>query len=82
MKPYKVIYLPATQLKKSKDWVREGSLDGVTTSTELEALLLEQDKNGYELVSIIPSTGNIAKSATFVNTLMGLIVTLKLKTQK
>lgn len=82
MKPYKVIYLPASQLKKSKDWYKEGSLDGVTTSNELEALLLEQDKDGYELVSIIPSTGNIAKSASFVNTLMGLIVTFKLKPPK
>ena len=82
MKPYQVIYLPATQLKKSKDWVKEGSLDGVTTSTELEALLIEQDKNGYELLSIVPSTGNIAKSASFVNTLTGLIVTFKRKAGK
>lgn len=79
MKSYKVKYLPATQLKKSKDWVKEGSLDGMTTATELEALLIEEDKNGYELVSIVPSTGNIAKSATFVNTMMGLIVTFKRK---
>ncbi|MEM6377658.1 MAG: hypothetical protein AAF705_05575, partial [Bacteroidota bacterium] len=72
----------ATQLKKSKDWVKEGSLDGVTTATELEALLIEQDKQGYELISIVPGTGNIAKSASFVNTLTGLIITFKLKETK
>ena len=81
MLPYKVIYLPATQLKKRKDGEKEGSLEGGTTATELEALLVEQDKNGYELVSIVPGTGNMAKSTTFVNTLMGLIITFKRKEQ-
>jgi hypothetical protein len=79
MHPYKVVYLAAIQLTKAKDWIKEGSMDGVSTATDLEALLVEQEKAGYELVTMVPLTGNIAKSTSFVNTTTGFMVTFRLK---
>ena len=79
MHPYKVVYLESTIINKSIDWNRKGNTDGLSTSMELEALLIEEDKNGFELFSITPIMGNAIKSPYTSYTTIGLMVTFKEK---
>ena len=76
--PYKVIYLETTILQKK--WAVKGHLDGLTTAKELEALLLEQDKNGYEVFSIAPmNTNSVGAGAMPVIVSAGFMITFKKK---
>lgn len=81
MHPYKVIYLDSTFVKKRA--FQRGYLDGLTTSKELEALLIEQDQNGYELVSIVPIVGNTTPiKYVMTDETVGFMVTFKRKPEK
>jgi hypothetical protein len=81
MHPYKVIYLDSTFVNKRKD--QPGYLDGLTTSKELEALLIEQDQNGYELFSIVPIVGNTTPiKYVMTDETVGFMVTFKRKPEK
>lgn len=81
MHPYKVVYLDSTFFPKRK--FRHGYLDGLTTSKELEALLIEQEKEGYDLVSIVPIVGNLSITKhVYTDETTGFMVTLRKKPQK
>ncbi|MEM1321821.1 MAG: hypothetical protein AAGG75_16295 [Bacteroidota bacterium] len=58
MHPYKVNFLETSFLKPKGFNRVHGKIDGLTTSKELEAMIIEEDKLGYELHSITPMTGN------------------------
>lgn len=62
MYPFKVIYLESSFIKKSGNWAVQiqGHIDGITTSRELKALLIEEEAAGFDLVSITPINSNIA----------------------
>ncbi len=76
MHPYKVIFLESTFMKKKK--IRKGFLDGLTTSRELEALLVDQQKQGFEFVSMVPVTGTTSITlGTVYNETLGFMVTFK-----
>ncbi len=77
MYPYKVKYLESSFLKKNSEWKNVGKLDGISTSKELEALIIEETDNGFELHSITPLTGNIISSPYTLNTTTGFMVTFK-----
>jgi len=62
MYPYKVIYLESPILKKTSEHLRKGNMDGLTSSKELEALLIEQKKEGFELRNITPLAGTVIAS--------------------
>ncbi len=80
MHPYKVIYLDSTFVTKRK--FQHGYLDGLTTSKELEALLIEQDKEGYDLFSIVPIVGNVSPAKYVItDETTGFLVTFKKKTE-
>jgi len=79
MHPYKVVYLESAITNKSIDWNRKGNIDGLSTSIELEALLIEQNKHGFELFSITPLIGTAVKSPYSANTTIGFMVTFKKK---
>lgn len=72
MYTYKVFNLDAP----SKGPKRRGYIDSYELSKQLEALLIEQEQLGYELVTITPVTANVAKIETILVT-AGLIVTFK-----
>ena len=77
MYPYKVKYIESSFLKKNSEWKNVGKLDGISTSKELEALIIEETNNGFELLSITPLTGNIISSPYTLNTITGFMVTFK-----
>ena len=78
MYPYRVLYVESTYMRRGSDWKKSGKLDGFSTSKEIEALILEQNEEGYELVSITPLAGTIIASPYSINTTTGFIVTFKL----
>jgi len=75
MYPYKVVYLESSTLKKTSENLKKGNLDGLTTSIELEALLIEQKNNGFELQNLTPVSGSIIGSTSTINTTIGFMVT-------
>lgn len=79
MHPYKVIYLDSTFLKKTSGEIRKGNLDGLTTANSLEALIVEQDKEGYDLFCINPVPGMVVVSPYTITTATGFMVTFKEK---
>ena len=80
MYPYKVIYLEGTFLKKRGTQIPKGQLDGLDTSKELEALIIEQSNNGFELVSVAPIIGEVFVSyPSTTSTTTGFMVTFKKK---
>ena len=80
MHPYKIIYLPSTISKKKTDSLQKGNIDGMVISHEMEALLIEQDKEGYDLISITPIVGTVIASPYSISTTTGFMVTFKPKT--
>lgn len=78
--PYKVEYLESHVLEKNVEWKRKATIDGYYTSKDLEALILERAKQGYELFSIVPLTGSAVKSPYSVTTTIGFMVTFKMGT--
>ncbi len=54
MHKYKVVFHESQILKQLKNY---GQVDGLTTANELEALMIEYDGKGYDLVSISPIHG-------------------------
>ncbi len=80
MYSYKVEFLETSIAKSTwKDTVR-GEVDGRTTSKDLEAMLLEKDKEGYELVSVVPTTGVVKISSTVHHVMTaGFMVTFRKK---
>ena len=76
MHTHKVIYLETSTQKKGM--FKFERMDGLKTSVELEALLIEQERKGYELLSITPLTGNIGANANYpIAFTVGLLVTFK-----
>jgi len=77
MYPYKVFYLDSTLLKKTSGKLYKGHMDGLATSKNLEALIIEQSENGYELVSSDPIDGTIHAAGMGIRTVVGFMVTFK-----
>jgi len=72
MHSHKVRYVPATYSQKNMlDHI--GVFDGVTSSKELEALIVEEFELGFELHSVV----NVPVSKMGVVFTAGFIVTLK-----
>ena len=81
MYPYKVVFLENNTGPKKKN--PRGQVDGYHLSKDLEALLIEQDKLGYALVSIVPVTGNVSGKYEHPTTVtIGFTVTFKEKDLK
>ncbi len=74
---YIVKYLDSQILSRDDEWKRKGNMDGLNTSNDLEALILEQSGKGYDLVSITPVNGIAVKSPYSINTTIGFMVTFK-----
>lgn len=79
MYPYKVFYLESTLLKKSSGKLYKGHMDGLSTSKDLEALIIEQSENGYDLVESRPIEGSISVSGVGIRTVVAFMVTFKRK---
>ncbi|MDH3650852.1 MAG: hypothetical protein OEQ53_14295 [Saprospiraceae bacterium] len=77
MYPYKVVFVENTFLKKTVGQIRKGNVDGMTTSKELEALLVEKHEEGFELKDISPVNGLVVSSPYSINTTLGFMVTFK-----
>ena len=82
MHTYKVVYVESSFLKKKKALAvhNEGQVDGYSLSRDLEALLVDEEKQGYEVFSIVPIASNIGKFGQTLSITRGLMVTLKRKT--
>ena len=78
-KPYKVIYLEGAYLKKNTKRHRAGHMDGLETSNDLEALIIEQDSEGYDLFKITPIEGTVMMGMSMPTTTTGFLVTFKKK---
>ena len=79
MKPYKVIYLEGTYLKKGGKHHVAGHLAGIDTAHDLEALIIEQDSEGYELLKVTPIHGVVTARMSMPQTTTGFMVTFKKK---
>ena len=81
MFPYKVVYLESSKIGRVRKWTISGSpLDGPATAKDLEALLVEQAEQGYELVSITPmESTHYLKTGVPVQATAGFVVTFKKK---
>ncbi len=77
MYPYEVVYLESSILEKNSKHLRKGNLDGLSTSKELEALLIEKKKDGFELHNLTPLNGVVVASPYSINTTIGFLVTFK-----
>ena len=77
MYPYKVVYLESSILKKTSENLKKGNLDGLSTSKELEALLIEEKNNGFDLHKLTPVNGSVTASPYTINTTIGFMVTFK-----
>ncbi|MEM9822708.1 MAG: hypothetical protein AAF985_16620 [Bacteroidota bacterium] len=75
MDQYKVIFQPNTLLPPKGVGRLPGRVDGLTAAVELEALITEKAKEGYELVSIIPNIGNINEYGYACSVTVGYMVT-------
>jgi hypothetical protein len=52
-------------------------MDGLATSKNLEALIIEQSESGYELMSSDPIDGTIHVAGMGIRTVVGFMVTFK-----
>ncbi len=79
MHPYKVTFLASEFLKKKHalSALNEGIIDGLTLAQQLEALLIEEHKSGYEVFNISPIAGNVDKFGQSLSITKGLVVTFK-----
>jgi hypothetical protein len=77
MKEYRVIYLEGSYLKNKSNYHAKGHLDGIETANDLEALILEQCGEGYELFCITPISGMVSLGLSMPPTTTGFIVTVK-----
>ena len=75
----RVKYLPSSFSEKTKTWYPVGKIDGLTTAKDLEALIVEQQQEGFELISITPLVGSIMTNLSYVNTTTGFMVTFQKK---
>ena len=73
----KVVYLESTFLKKTRKVKSYGRINGLALRDDLQALLLEEEQKGYELVNVSPITGNAANWGYPAAATVGLLVTLK-----
>ena len=80
MSSTRVKYIASTFLTKAKEWRKFGKLDGISTSKEIEALIAEQEHEGYALDTITPLGGQIYTTVAFVQTVTGFILTFQKKT--
>ncbi len=80
MKPYKVAFVASTfQARKALTFKNEGVVNGYTLSRDLEALILEEDKAGYELVNLSPVASNVEKFGMSLSITQGMLVTFRAK---
>ena len=79
MKPYRVKYLEGSYLKKKENQHLAGHLNGLETSHHLEALIIEQDQEGYEVFAITPISGIVSARMSMPTTTTGFLVTFKKK---
>ena len=76
----RVKYLPSTFVRKTKDAQKIGKLDGVATAKEIEALIIEQEKEGYQLFSITPLPGQVHTAVSYFQTVTGFMITFQKQT--
>lgn len=80
MYSYKTVFLESTFVQKKGRSTVKGHVDAWTTSRDLEALLIEEDKSGFELVTVSPVNSNVVGAMGYpVTVTIGLIVTLRRK---
>lgn len=72
-----IFYLESTCLKMTSGELIKGHLDSLPTSKDLEALLIEQSENGYDLVSSSPIEGSISMSGLGIRTAVALMAKFK-----
>ena len=77
MYPYKVEYLESHIQNKTEGWNRKGNIDGFHTSKDLEALIIERSKEGYEVFNVATVTGTAVKPPYTLVTTIGFMVTFK-----
>ena len=84
MYPYKVVHLACPFIKKKKVLAmhNEGMVDGYTLSRELEALILEEHKQGFEVFDITPIASNVEKFGHSLSVTKSLMVTFKFVSSK
>ncbi len=79
MNKYKVVYVESNFIKKKNPLAvhNEGKIDSYTLAKELEALLLEESKDGFEVFAITPIASNVDKFGHALSITRGLMVTFK-----
>lgn len=78
MYSYKTVFLESTFVQKKGRSTVKGHVDAWTTSRDLKALLIEEDKSGFELVIVSPVNSNVVGAMGYpVTVTIGLIVTLR-----